>query len=612
MKLEKGKWYKWFQANHGTTHIGKFDTISHNDTVRMKPWIMHTTSYNENGAFERESMQDIVEITDLTEIQKLLPDGPKFIVGKWYKNLNYGKNWFAKAISDSRMSGDNFYHGDYITDSKVFGEQSVSISNLLWNEDTVECPLSEIQQYLPDGHVDKVESKSERYIATMKFFEQLREPERSEAIENYDEYYSKTVPLNLYRAVSAGFQWGKSKQGYEYWAKLYLSINNNTYFNEELLVFGKYKVDDIVVSLTDWGLRKKGGLFTVRKESTFNNLYYEQIYSNANEKNWRTASPEEVEAYNQGIINIADIKPKNYNEAVHCTTQEESDFVLSKFNPHYLGKGSYRSDISCFILNHPNSSEIGKRQSYEFTRSSNYTILTFKEWCDKYNHCYVKEEATSLEGRYIKCLKENDWNKGKAKVGQVFEIKKVDRQGDLFIGDHCLTKSRLEKGEFELLPIDYNPAIWRFGTMFKKGDYIVTLINDGGCGKVNYCSKQKCDEQYLSPEIDTRGYTDNDNDTFAFSDNSQTKWRFGTKEEGEEYERQGKPYNVGSLLSSKIPDKPSEVDISYSVDKIGNFYVDDICISNCTSITPKEVYPNTSIPKPTTIILKTKSKSIKL
>ena len=79
MKLEKGKWYKWFQANHGTTHIGKFDTISHNDTVRMKPWIMHTTSYNENGAFERESMQDIVEITDLTEIQK----------GK--KNLNFIK-----------------------------------------------------------------------------------------------------------------------------------------------------------------------------------------------------------------------------------------------------------------------------------------------------------------------------------------------------------------------------------------------------------------------------------------------------------------------------------------------------------------------------------------
>ena len=28
MKLEKGKWYKWFQTNHNNTHIGKFDSIS--------------------------------------------------------------------------------------------------------------------------------------------------------------------------------------------------------------------------------------------------------------------------------------------------------------------------------------------------------------------------------------------------------------------------------------------------------------------------------------------------------------------------------------------------------------------------------------------------------
>ena len=149
-------------------------------------------------------------------------------------------------------------------------------------------------------------------------------------------------------------------------------------------------------------------------------------------------------------------------------------------------------------------------------------------------------------------------------------------------------------------------------TMFKKGDYIVTLINDGDCGKVNYCSKQRIDHIYLHPEKDRTGRKDNDNNTFEFSDKSGWKWRFATKEEGEEYEKHGKPYNVTNLLSSLIPNKPSEVDISYRVDKIGNFYIDDICVSNCTSLAPKEVYPNYSIPKPTTIILKTKSKSIKL
>ena len=88
-------------------------------------------------------------------------------------------------------------------------------------------------------------------------------------------------------------------------------------------------------------------------------------------------------------------------------------------------------------------------------------------------------------------------------------------------------------------------------TMFKKGDYIVTLINDGDCGKINYCSKQKCDEKYLSPEIDTNENTENGNVIFIFSDKSQTKWRFGTKEEGEEYERHGKPYNVKNTMTQQ-------------------------------------------------------------
>lgn len=598
MKLEEGKWYKWYQKNHDSTHTGKYFNCPDEGFVEMKPWIVRSIQYSKEGTFDSKYMQDIVEITDLTEISKLLPDEhedkvdkiakPKFIVGKWYKNLNYSKDWFAKAISDSRMSGDNFYHGDYITDSKVFGEQSVSISNLRWNEDTVECPLSEIQQYLPDGHVDKVAPKSERYLVTMKFFYELKEPERSQAIENYDEN-RYGIPSSLGNALSTGFTWGNSKQGYKYWNDIRDSIENNTYFKElepEVLVFGKYKIGDIVVSLIDYSSDiKKGGLFIVTKESTKHLL----IESN----DWRLSTPEEVEAYNNGIINIADIKP------------------------------------------------------------------------------------TSLEGRYIKCLKENDWNNGKTKVGDVLKIRKSDSVGDLFIGYNCLDNSRLRDGEFELLPIDYTPEpVKEEQTMFKKGDYIVTLINDGDCGKINYCSKQNEDIEYLCPEIDTKGIKNNGNATFKFSDKSGFKWRFATKEEGEEYERHGKPYNVTNLLSSSIPKKPTSyiakvgdyvevIDVSRNCFKLGqmvlcideNHFKDTHgtvqflspisyrAISNTTSnnpfglanimlsmtsntkinrdeygnthaypLTPKEAYPNYSLPVPTNIILKTKtkSKSIKL
>lgn len=89
-------------------------------------------------------------------------------------------------------------------------------------------------------------------------------------------------------------------------------------------------------------------------------------------------------------------------------------------------------------------------------------------------------------------------------------------------------------------------------TMFKKGDYIVTLINDGDCGKVNYCSKQTIDNEYLRPEFDTKGCTDNGNSTFIFSDKSGWKWRFATKEEGEEYEKHGKPYNVTNIVKNNM------------------------------------------------------------
>jgi hypothetical protein len=89
-------------------------------------------------------------------------------------------------------------------------------------------------------------------------------------------------------------------------------------------------------------------------------------------------------------------------------------------------------------------------------------------------------------------------------------------------------------------------------TMFKKGDYIVTLINHGDCGKVNYCSKQRIDHIYLHPEKDRNGRKDNNNNTFEFSDKSGWKWRFATKEEGEEYEKHGKPYNVTNIVKNNM------------------------------------------------------------
>ncbi|MEY3499686.1 MAG: hypothetical protein RL308_1355 [Bacteroidota bacterium] len=38
MKLEEGKWYRWFHTSHATYHIGKYYNNPDKGFVKMKPW----------------------------------------------------------------------------------------------------------------------------------------------------------------------------------------------------------------------------------------------------------------------------------------------------------------------------------------------------------------------------------------------------------------------------------------------------------------------------------------------------------------------------------------------------------------------------------------------
>lgn len=101
--------------------------------------------------------------------------------------------------------------------------------------------------------------------------------------------------------------------------------------------------------------------------------------------------------------------------------------------------------------------------------------------------------------------------------------------------------------QFKQHVLKESPVVETKKEMFHEGDYIVTLINDANCGKVNYCSKQDIDCRYLKPVIDTKGYPNNGNSKFLYTDTSNTKWRYATPEEAAEYERIGKPYDVTTL-----------------------------------------------------------------
>jgi hypothetical protein len=127
--------------------------------------------------------------------------------------------------------------------------------------------------------------------------------------------------------------------------------------------------------------------------------------------------------------------------------------------------------------------------------------------------------------------------------------------------------------------------------MFYKGDYIVTLINDGDCGKVNYCSKQRQDSHYLKPDIDTKFNRGNGNSVFQITDTSNIKWRYATPEEAAEYERIGKPYDVTTLQKNKKESIPEYVECVKSLmhAKVGKIYK-VIDSSKCESDLPNYTY----------------------
>lgn len=86
----------------------------------------------------------------------------KFEVGKWYKNTV----WWSKAGKVKSYNDETVSFSEYISER---GEHLYfNFKNTLSNT-FIEVPLSEINEYLPDGHPDKItEFKKNDYIVVLK------------------------------------------------------------------------------------------------------------------------------------------------------------------------------------------------------------------------------------------------------------------------------------------------------------------------------------------------------------------------------------------------------------------------------------------------------------
>lgn len=90
--------------------------------------------------------------------KEITEDKPQFIVGKWYK---LEIPWYIKfkEIDDTNI----ILSTDYIDNDKRFVKSNKGTFGKVGSHILTECSLEEIQQYLPEGHVDKI-VKSDTWI----------------------------------------------------------------------------------------------------------------------------------------------------------------------------------------------------------------------------------------------------------------------------------------------------------------------------------------------------------------------------------------------------------------------------------------------------------------
>lgn len=154
-KFEVGKWYRL------SNWISKFKKLEGDHFWGRN--INSESGYDAgNGWLDLKDYTPVL-ITDFSDIQDYLPEGdpnkiikPKFKIGKWYK---YNK-WYIKYLDHKHNS---WRASEYITDHKTYNKIDACFGNISEDSEKILLEdLSEIQQYLPENHPDKIK-KSEDF-----------------------------------------------------------------------------------------------------------------------------------------------------------------------------------------------------------------------------------------------------------------------------------------------------------------------------------------------------------------------------------------------------------------------------------------------------------------
>lgn len=140
---------KYGKVTHVKTQFGKeYNTFSY--TSSFRGW--NTKEYYIQENYQILSFQEWCDLNGYKMEKEV-----KFEVGKWYKNLSIRnqKNTFGKF---KRLSGKN--NNEFWMSECIYAGKQVEIKEqwLNYSNETIEASIEEIQQYLPEGHPDKIKS----------------------------------------------------------------------------------------------------------------------------------------------------------------------------------------------------------------------------------------------------------------------------------------------------------------------------------------------------------------------------------------------------------------------------------------------------------------------
>lgn len=188
---------KWFDKNHGNSNGSTFYADSEKQDLFNANGF--TNAYNRGNVYHTDCPKIAAEITFEQFKKYVLKEDTmesKFVVGKWYKNLGIDKDFIAPF---RKMEGNDFSSNkngtqEYIYKNKYETDNSIGITSYF--KCAIECSLEEIQQYLPDGHPDKIVKKKHTFTNDYGFT--LEEGEVYKIITNGEVAIARFIKENTH------------------------------------------------------------------------------------------------------------------------------------------------------------------------------------------------------------------------------------------------------------------------------------------------------------------------------------------------------------------------------------------------------------------------------